>query len=207
MRRVWIAFLFIIISALACNLVSVQNEGVFPPSEITPSNTLGWVSYEGNGVRIGAPAQSWTKVPLDIGVEFEDPSVDNVYQYLRSFVGIQGYRLIMMKTDGTAWLLVQAAPLDPGTTLQDAVESYESQLIGRGLAPINQRSLTLSTGEAVRMETAWSPADSQIINLQFRYITAFNNNLYYLTFTSQAVDFVANTPVFEAMALSFWVNR
>ncbi len=208
MRRVWIVFCLLISTALACNLVSIKNEGVFPPSEVTPADTTGWVSYEGNGVSIGAPAVSWTKVPLEIGVEFEDPSVDKVYQYLLdNFFGRSDYRLVMMKTDGTAWLVVQTVRLDGGQTLQDAIRSYEAELVGRGQAPINQRSLMLSTGEAARMETAWSPNGSQIVHRQFRYITAFDGSLYYLTFTSQYVDFVANTPVFEAMALSFWVNR
>lgn len=213
-RLWWIALASLIVSTLACTLVQMKTSDTIQRSEITPANTSGWVSYEGRGVRIGAPAAQWTQVPFNPDeanlalneLRTNDPSVANVFFDLMGRATNDFYKLILMKDDGTSTLTITAESLLSDVTLDDKVQQSRQSLIDQGLSPRNQRSVTLSVGEAMRWEVSVSPVGSQIVNQQLQYIVLVNNQVYYLTFTSQATDFQANIPVFEAMALTFSIS-
>lgn len=197
---------------LACTLVNTDSQSGLQRSDLTPVSTDGWVSYVGKGVRIGAPADSWAKVPFDFTVASSqlstlretDPTVANVFEDLMRLTTDDLYKLILMKKDGTAWTYVTAEPLPADSTFEDAVQSARQASLDASLQPRNQRRVALSIGDAIRWEVTTSPPGSQILNRQFVYLVQHEDQIYYLTFSAQAPDFEDYQQIFEAMAITFW---
>lgn len=213
-HRRWIPTLLILCSSIACSLVYVNdNPDSLPLSEITPASTQGWVSFVGRGVRIAAPAVEWTNVPFDpletnaqlAKWQADDPSVANVFQALQENIDDARYKLILMRTDGTATLNITTEALQT-RSYEDVVQESKQAFIDQGIQPFNQRRVNLFVGEAIRWELQTSPPNSQILNREFVYIVQVGQEVYYLNFSAQAVDFKDYAPVFEAMAISFSVN-
>jgi hypothetical protein len=213
-KWLWIVFGLLFSSILACTLARTKDGSVLPRSEITPANTSDWVAYPGRNVRIGAPKEAWSQIPFDQAaaaltwneLRETDPSVANLFFDLTRGINNDFYKLILMKNDGTATLTITGESLLPNMSLATVIQQTRQSLIDQGLQPHNQRSVTLPVGEATRWEIKMSPPGSQIINHQLQYIVEVNNQIYYLIFTAQEPDFAAYAPVFEAMALTFWVG-
>ncbi len=211
--RLWTSFVAILSSILACTLMEAPDETRFLSSELTPARTDGWVSYTEQDVRIGAPAGSWSQIPFTIGDATNqwndwlerDPSVANVYRDLMRFIVVDSYVLLLMKNDGTAWLQATREPID--IDFDSTLRARQQQLVDQGTPPYHQRSIALSAGDAVRWEVSTSPAGSQIVDHQFHYLINVGDWMYQLVFNAQESDFNSYTPVFEAMALSFWISQ
>lgn len=210
----WIVWVFMLASVLACNLARIKTIDTIPRSEVTPVDMNGWVAYNGRGVRMGAPAGQWSQVPFDQNEantllsawQLRDPSVANIFFNLMGRSANEFYKLVLLKDDGTASLEVTGSSLADGSSFESVVQQARQSLIDQNNYPRQQRLVSLSVGDAVRWETSISPIGSQIINRQLQYIVMVNTQVYYLTFTAQAVDFEGYIPVFEAMALTFLVS-
>ncbi|MCB9438564.1 MAG: hypothetical protein H6673_16450 [Anaerolineales bacterium] len=211
-KRVWIPIILLVSAILACNLATVSDSGALPESEITPVNTNDWVAYTGRNVRVGAPAATWGQVPSDAAEatliladwRVRDPSVANVFEALTRLASDPNSRLVLMRNDGIAWLRVWVQPLGD-LTFQEFLDQTAATLTNLGMAPYNKRQVTLSVGDAVRWETQSSPPGSRIINRQYQYWVVIDSNVYILNFSAQAADFDSLAPIFESMALSFWI--
>jgi hypothetical protein len=199
---------------IACNLVRLQDTGQLPASEIDPVATEGWVAFTGRGVSMGAPSATWDQVPTDADrtqqrlstFEQVDPSVANVYADLADLAANSFYRLVLIRTDGTAYATITARSLRPGQDQADAIDEAQQELLTAGIVPRQQRSLLLPEGDAVRWTIDVMPPGSQAINRQFQYLLVINNQLYTFTFSAQLPDFDDYAAMFETMALTFRVD-
>lgn len=211
-KRVWIPIILLISAMLACSLATGNDAGDLPESEITPVNTGDWVAYTGRNVRVGAPAATWGQVPFEAAEASlvladwreRDPSVANVFEALSRLAADPNSRLVLLRNDGIAWLRIWEQPL-ADLTFDEFIDQTEQTLTSLGMTPYNKRQITLSVGEAIRWETQSSPPGSRIINRQYQYWVVVGTNVYILNFSAQAADFDSLAPIFEAMALSFWV--
>jgi hypothetical protein len=200
--------LILLSSVLACTLVE---SGSFTPTQVPAADTVGWVGYEGRNVQIGAPAEQWIQVPLEVSEALEqfetlnaqDQSAANVFRDLISLTADTNYRLILMKSDGTAWLTIYADPLD--IPFDEKINQIKQSIIDGGTQIYNERAVQLSAGEATRWETILSPSGSQIRNRQWQYNVEVGDQIYYLVFNAQTADFDDYAPTFAAMALIFTI--
>lgn len=211
-NHLWLPIILIICAILGCNLATTPDASDLPESEITPVNTSDWVAYTGRNVRVGAPAGTWGQVPFDAAEasvvladwRVRDPSVANVFEALTRLAIDPNSRLVLMRNDGIAWLRILEQPLID-LTFPEFINQTRQTLTNLGMAPYNQRRITLAVGEAVRWETQSSPPGSRITNRQYQYLVVVNTSVYILNFSAQANDFDSLAPIFESMALSFWV--
>lgn len=211
-NHLWLPIILIICAILGCNLATTPGANNLPESEITPVNTNDWVAYTGRNVRVGAPAGTWGQVPFDAAEasvvladwRVRDPSVANVFEALTRLAIDPNSRLVLMRNDGIAWLRILEQPLID-LTFPEFIDQTRQTLTNLGMTPYNQRRITLAVGEAIRWETQSSPPGSRITNRQFQYLVVVNTSVYILNFSAQANDFDSLAPIFESMALSFWV--
>lgn len=193
-------------STLACTLADA---GSFTPTQIPSADTSGWVGYEGRGVQIGAPPQEWIQVPLEVSealeqyevINAQDPSAANVFRDLINLTASSNYRLILMKSDGTAWLTVYAEPLE--VDFEEKINQLKQSITDGETQIYAETTVQLAVGEAIRWETTLSPTNSQVRNRQWQYNIQIGNQIYYLVFNAQAADFDTYAPIFAAMALIF----
>ena len=203
--------LLLVLPTMACNLVHLKTGGTLPRSELTPLDTTGWVAFPGRGVTMGAPSGTWIQVPADfaaaqaqvVTLREIDPSVANVFLELALLANNDFYRLVLMRSDGTAYATVTTRSLRPGQAPDNAFIEAQNTLERDGIVPRKQRSLVMSSGDAVRWTIDVSPTGSQIINRQFQYLLVNNGQLYTFTFSAQLSDFETYMPTFETMALTF----
>lgn len=196
---------------LACTLADSDS---FNPTQVSPADTSGWVGYQGNGVQIGAPAEQWLQVHLNVAEAYEqletlnvdDPSAAKVYNSLITLLvdTDTNYRLLLMKTDGTAWLAVYTEPLD--IPFDEKIDQLKQSIIDNGIQVYNETTIDLPIGQATRWETTQSPSDSQIRNRQWQYAVSVGGQIYYLVFNAQAADFDDYAPTFAAMTLIFTIT-
>ncbi|MBI5928062.1 MAG: hypothetical protein HY862_02050 [Chloroflexi bacterium] len=220
-QRILMGLLFIFSTSLACSLATTKNQ----PQDVVPASTDNWVSFQSSGASIGAPPNDWLLVPQDqaeIGSLYTnmtrfDESAANVFLGLAAVGATNGYHLVLMKSDGTAWVTVFSEPVPAETTLVDFLTSAKEDWQRRGIPILSEREVNLPMGQATRREieilvgqsTHWqdnSRADSQALDRQYQYILQVGNEIYTLTFDAQVVDFDDYKPIFQAMALSFSVN-
>lgn len=205
---------WLLLGTLACNLIYVDGGASRPASELQPVDTSTWVAYPGRGVRVGAPPTSWELVPTRatdaservIELQAVDPSVANVFDFLRLLAANDLYRLILMKQDGTAWLHITSSSTLPNESLEQAVERQRENLANADFPPFNERAVPLPVGDSIRWTLDETPPNSQIINRQLQYFIIVDGQLYILTFSAQLPDFEEYAPLFETMALSFGIG-
>lgn len=214
LRFMLLWFFPLLLATLACNLVRLQESGPLPTSELDPVSTDNWVAFTGRGVSMGAPSATWEQVPASgtaaqqrlADFDQVDPTVANLFAELATFAQDNFYRLVLLRTDGTAYATITTRSLRPGQDQKDAVAEARQDLLDAGVLPRQQRSLLLPEGDAVRWTIDVSRPGSRAIDRQFQYLLVVNNQLYTFTFSAQLPDFAEYAPVFETMALTFRID-
>ncbi len=220
--RILMGILLIFASSLACSLSTATDD---PQQDIAPASTDNWVSFQATNASIGAPPNDWLLVPIVQGeidalfaqLDAFDTSVSGVFLGLAGVAGSNGYHLVLMKRDGTAWVTVYSEPLSPTTTFDGFLTTAKEDWARRGIPILSEREVNLPMGKSVRREieipvgqaTRWqdsSSTASQALDRQYQYILPIGSEVYTLTFDAQAADFNDYKAIFQAMALSFSVN-
>ncbi len=209
-------------SSLACSLSTAKDD---PQQDIAPASTDNWVSFQATNASIGAPPNDWLLVPIVQGeidalytqLQGVDISVANLFLGLSGVAKSNGYHLILMKRDGTAWVTIYSEPLPPTTTFEGFLTAAKEDWTRRGIPMLSEGEVNLPMGKAIRREieipveqaTRWqdiSPTASQVLDRQYQYILPIGSEVFTLTFDAQAADFNNYKAIFQAMALSFSVN-
>lgn len=207
--RVFIWLLMLIGASLACSLANISGED--RSGEPAGVDTTGWVAFVGQNVEIGAPPSDWMLIPFNLSVALEQqavlneqyPTVANVYRDLvLRFARDDDSRLILMKTDGTAWVVVKRESL-VGTSFNERVTTMKTSQSASGTAPYDQESVTIQGYNGQRWKLDYSPEGSQVVHQQWYYALPIGENMYIIIFNAQSADFIAYQPVFEGMVTTF----
>ncbi|GIK63270.1 MAG: hypothetical protein BroJett018_10640 [Chloroflexota bacterium] len=220
MRHILLGIILIFVSSLACSLSTSKDD---QETDVEPASTDNWVSFQAPNVSIGAPPNDWLLVPTVQGeidalftqLNTSDTSVANVFLALSGVATSNGYHLILMKRDGTAWATVYSEPLP--STYEVFLTTTKEDWERRGIPILSEREVNLPMGKAVRREfelpvgqaTRWqdsSSTASQALDRQYQYLLAIGTEVYTLTFDAQAADFNDYKAIFQAMAFSFSVS-
>jgi hypothetical protein len=199
-----LCFLITILSLGGCGFNLGGNDNSTKPNDSLVDST-GWVAFQGKGVLLAAPPNAWRMIPFDTVVALEervvlidqDPSVANVYQFLiESFVVDSKVLIVLMRNDGTAWLVIRRDS-------PDSVEIYIEELIqkqnAQGTNPIDRTTFQFKDMEATAWRIDYSPSGSQIVNSRWYVVFPYENSTYTLMFDAQSADFADYMPVFRTM--------
>lgn len=193
------------LTGLACSLndtgKDAQNEKFV--------DTTDWVAYGGERtVFVAAPAGTWRGITFDLGEAYDqgvvlaeaDSTVGNLYNYLvLEYVSKPDTQLALMRNDGTAWVIVLQESLT-GNNFQERVTAIQQTQHSQNRSPVNETTIKLSVGDAVRWEIAYSPQGSQIVNRQWYYAIEYSDVMILMIFDAQSADFDEYKPMFRTIA-------
>lgn len=211
MVRKFIFFALILITSLACSLSNLTSGD--PDDEPTPVDTSTWVAFVGRNVQMAAPPDDWILIPFNLTVALEQqaeleelyPTVANVYRDLvLRFASKEDTRLVLLKRDGTAWVVVRhesLAQTDPNTLITALQQTQRAE----GNNPYDEETMTVQSHETRRWKIARSPTGSQIVNREWYHALPDGDDLYYIIFSSQGPDFPDYQPVFDQMVRTFQI--
>ena len=211
MVRKFIFFALILFTSLACSLTNLTSGN--PDDEATPVDTAMWVAFVGRNVQMAAPPDDWILIPFNLTVALEQqaeleelyPTVANVYRDLvLRFASKEDTRLVLLKRDGTAWMVVRyesLAQTDSNTLLTALQQTQRAE----GNNPYDDETVTVQGHETRRWKIARSPSGSQIVNREWYHALPDGDDFYYIIFSAQGPDFPDYQPVFDAMMQTFQI--
>lgn len=196
--------LFLVLAGVACAL----SDKTDTTSTDNLVDTSGWVAYVGSGIQAAVPANTWRGIPLNVaqGVEelealkAEDPTVANVYEFLlRHYVPNSNTRLVLMKTDGTAWVVISESSLGE-TGFANRVLAIKTSQRANSTNPFAEERIDLPIGRAERWQITYSPQGSQVVNRQWHYAIQREDTVLHVIFDAQEPDFADYQALFRTIA-------
>lgn len=213
MVRTFSLIALILITSVACSLTNLTSGN--PDDDTSTVDTSEWVAFVGRNVQMAAPPADWILIPFNLTVALEQqadleetyPTVANVYRDLvLRFSSKDDTRLVLLKRDGTAWVVVQRDSL-AGTDANTLVTALKQTQRAEGANPYDEESVTLIGQNVARWKIARSPTGSQIVNREWYHALADGDDLYSIVFSAQSPDFTDYQPIFEEMLQTFQIMR